>query len=155
MQPLIQTTRLNEITVHMKKGFVVAGILLVCLTSGSVGYELAAREFERAIGEQELVNLDRQLAVRAYIDKENSEGAKGMLDINMDRHLTRIREYFRPIDIQQRTYEQRVLGRLQQLWKTHPPFRENEFASLQNDEDWIAVRRKNDQFLNQVSQRKD
>jgi hypothetical protein len=117
------------------------------MVSAAAGYRLAEWRLERAIGEQELVSLDRLLAVRAYVDKQDNERAKEMLDINMDRHLTGVRKYFRAADEKQRAYELRVVGGVRDLWTARPPFQGADFVALKTQTDWVEMRRENDQFL--------
>ncbi len=132
---------------NKKMAVLIGMVLLGMLVSAGVGYQLAASRFERAIGEQELVSLDRLVAVRAYVDKNDDERAKGMLDANMDRHLTSVRKYFRAADEQQRAYELRVVRRVRDLWTARPPFQGAEFAALKSETEWVEMRRENDQFI--------
>jgi hypothetical protein len=104
----------------------LASLVTGLLVGGFGGYSLASNDYNKAIAEQALIDISRQLSLMQKLQTSSAlPSVKAEIDLNIHRHLSQVMRNDALIrDQESLTYKTSVMSRLAAYWKQSPPFEE-------------------------------
>ncbi len=121
---------------NLKPYLFAIGGLVACILSYLGGQAIAETRYERAIGKQAIVSIDRDLAVLAYLSAGAQDNAITVLHLSTDWHLGWAVKFERLAEGSELRYKLEVLDRLAKARRTRPPLSPTEEQALSRLRDW-------------------